>query len=316
MADRAKKISELDVAASAANTDLLLIVSNAAGNGVTKSINFANIVTSVASRLPGTGSNGQILYTANSINRGSANLTFDGETLTVVSLNVPGHITLGTANSGPNTIHFYGAITSNVVPATPDNYFVGSIDHPWNTVWATNLRSGNLSYTDTGVVLHMQRNTDGYLQSIIQNTSNAANASSNYNISGDVANSTANYGEMGINSSTFSGAGPFSAPTSVYLAAATSNLVVGTYAAYPAIIAVNGGDKTWTYNVDGSSALPGGLVIFTGSATTRAAVNTQVGIAGSNGSVYLSTAGKMYLRVNGTGVATTDWQRVTTTAAD
>jgi len=56
--------------------------------------------------------------------------------------------------------------------------------------------------------------------------------------------------------------------------------------------------------------------IFSGSASTRAAVNTQVGTAGSNGSIYLSTAGKIYLKVSNTGTAATDWQRVTTTAVD
>lgn len=60
----------------------------------------------------------------------------------------------------------------------------------------------------------------------------------------------------------------------------------------------------------------GNTYVFSGSANTRAAVNTQVGTTGSNGSIYLSTAGKMYLRVDVTGAADTDWQRVTTTAVD
>ena len=64
------------------------------------------------------------------------------------------------------------------------------------------------------------------------------------------------------------------------------------------------------------SANVGGAYVFRGSANTRAAVNTQVGTTGSNGSIYLSTAGKIYLKVAATGVAATDWQRVTTTAVD
>lgn len=63
--------------------------------------------------------------------------------------------------------------------------------------------------------------------------------------------------------------------------------------------------------------LAGNVVITTGSATTRAAVNTALADTGSNGSIYLSTAGKIYLRIASTvGGATTDWQRVTTTAVD
>ena len=59
-----------------------------------------------------------------------------------------------------------------------------------------------------------------------------------------------------------------------------------------------------------------GAMLFSGSANTRVGVNTQIGSAGSNGTVYLSTAGKMYLKVANTGVANDDWQRVTTTSVD
>jgi len=64
------------------------------------------------------------------------------------------------------------------------------------------------------------------------------------------------------------------------------------------------------------SANVGGAYVFSGSANTRADVNTQVGTTGSNGSIYLSTAGKIYLKIAATGTAETDWQRVTTTAVD
>jgi hypothetical protein len=59
----------------------------------------------------------------------------------------------------------------------------------------------------------------------------------------------------------------------------------------------------------------GNVAIYSGSATTRSGVLSQVGSTAANGSLYLSTAGKMYLRVNNANSAT-DWQKVTTTAAD
>ncbi len=63
-----------------------------------------------------------------------------------------------------------------------------------------------------------------------------------------------------------------------------------------------------------------GAHTFTGSATTRAALRAEVDakIAPANvaiGSPYFSTAGKMYLKVANAG-ADTDWERVTTSAAD
>lgn len=58
----------------------------------------------------------------------------------------------------------------------------------------------------------------------------------------------------------------------------------------------------------------GGLTIGYGSASTRAAVLAAYPSV-AIGSIYLSTAGKMYLKV-ANAAASTDWQRVTATAAD
>ena len=313
MADRAKKISELDAATNAASSDLLVFVANTSGTKITKIITVNNFSQTLDKTIGSSVvSNGQLWYSANNKLAGIANLTFtDG------SFNALSNVELGIEGSGAAVIHLHGAIASNLHPDTPDNFFIGRPSHPWNTLWVSNLRSGNLSYGDTGIITQMVRSTAGYLQSIVQNTSNDVSASINYNVSNDIANSSSFYGEMGMNSSTFVGGSAFSHPSAVYLAAATSNLAIGTYGNTPVNIVVNSNTATtWTYGTDGSTTLPGGPIVFTGNATTRADVNTQVGTAGSNGSLYLSTAGKMYLRVDGTGVAATDWQRVTTTAVD
>lgn len=313
MADRAKKISELDAANSAASSDLLPFVGNTAGTKITKYITVNNFSKSLDSTIGSSVvSNGQLWYSANNKLVGSNTLTFAAG-----SFNVLSNCELGIEGSGDAVLHIHGAIASNLHPDTPDNFFIGRPSHPWNTIWVSNIRTGNLSYSDTGIITQMVRSTAGYLQSIVQNTSNDVSASINYNVSNDIANSSAYYGEMGMNSSTFVGGSAFSHPSAVYLASATSNLAIGTYGNTPVHIVVNSNTATtWTYGTDGGLALPAGPVVFSGNATTRAAVNTQVGAAGSNGSIYLSTAGKMYLRVDGTGVATTDWQRVSTTSAD
>lgn len=54
---------------------------------------------------------------------------------------------------------------------------------------------------------------------------------------------------------------------------------------------------------------------YTGSASTRSAVRTQLGGVAAIGSVYRSTAGKAYLKVANAG-ANTDWERITTSAVD
>jgi len=59
-----------------------------------------------------------------------------------------------------------------------------------------------------------------------------------------------------------------------------------------------------------------GPCVYTGSANTRAKVVTQVGTSGGKGSLYLSTAGVAYLKVYEAVGADTQWEKVTTSAAD
>ena len=61
--------------------------------------------------------------------------------------------------------------------------------------------------------------------------------------------------------------------------------------------------------------LQNGSVVYYGSQVTRDTVRTEVGLAGTIGSLYSSSGGKLYLKV-ANGNATTDWQLVTATAAD
>jgi hypothetical protein len=56
-------------------------------------------------------------------------------------------------------------------------------------------------------------------------------------------------------------------------------------------------------------------VVFYGASTTRAAVLAECGASAAIGAVYLSSAGKQYIKV-ANAAAATDWQRVTATAAD
>jgi hypothetical protein len=61
--------------------------------------------------------------------------------------------------------------------------------------------------------------------------------------------------------------------------------------------------------------LQNGAVVYYGTQVTRDTVRSEVGTAGTIGSLYSSSGGKLYLKVaNANG--TTDWQLVTATAAD
>jgi hypothetical protein len=100
---------------------------------------------------------------------------------------------------------------------------------------------GTIGYTDTGVVAGFASSVAGYNQVILQNTNAGASASVNFNISNDSGTATTNYGEFGMNSSGFTGTGSFSQAGYVYLAAASTDLAIGTYGSNNIRFVVNSG---------------------------------------------------------------------------
>jgi len=85
----------------------------------------------------------------------------------------------------------------------------------------------------------------------------------------------------------------------------------------------SGGVKAFDYGIDMSAAtigtadirLSSSALIFTGSAANGDAVYAEVGAKDATGSLYITTAGKLYVQVANTGAAT-DWQLVTTSDVD
>ena len=90
------------------------------------------------------------------------------------------------------------------------------------------LMLGTPSITDTGVELQLTGSTNGYLQSILQNTSNGATASADYIVNNDQGTSTTHYGDFGINSSGFTGTGNFNAAGATYLYSSNGDLSIGS----------------------------------------------------------------------------------------
>jgi len=100
---------------------------------------------------------------------------------------------------------------------------------------------GTLSYSDTNILASYASSVNAYNQMVLQNASNGAAASTNFNVSNDSATTSTNFGEFGINSSGFTGTGAFSAAGNVYLAAASTDLAIGTYGANAIHFVVNSG---------------------------------------------------------------------------
>jgi hypothetical protein len=135
---------------------------------------------------------------------------------------------------------------------------------------------GTTSYTDTGVVAGFASSVAGYNQVILQNTNAGATASVNFNISNDGGTTTTNYGEFGMNSSGFTGSGAFNQAGYVYLAAASTDLAIGTYGSNSIHFVVNSG-TTDAATIDTSGRLGIGatpsavLTLKAGTATASTA---------------------------------------------
>lgn len=101
--------------------------------------------------------------------------------------------------------------------------------------------NGPLSYSDTNVLGSFASSVNSFNQVIIQNKNAGAVASASLVLSNDQGTANTNYADLGINSSTFAGVGSFNKPGAVFLAAATTDLVIGTYGANAIHFVVNNG---------------------------------------------------------------------------
>ena len=187
--------------------------------------------------------------------------------------------TLGIANGGTNQtaftanyIHYGSFSTSSNLQFDGTNLSVGAAP----VASKGTLQVGTIGYTDTGVLAGFASSVAGYNQIILQNTNAGSTASTNFNVSNNNGTTSTNYGEFGINSSGFTGTGSFSQAGNVYLAAASTDLAIGTYGANAIHFVVNSGatdalsiSSTGLINVNSSSAGTA-LLTITSSTTTEA----------------------------------------------
>jgi hypothetical protein len=117
---------------------------------------------------------------------------------------------------------------------------------------------GTLSYTDTNIFASHQTSVNSYAQKIIQNTSNGTSASVDYIVSNNLGTASTYYGNFGMNSSTYTGIGPFQLPNAVYLFSTDSDLVIGTKTAHELRLVTNdNASDSMTINAVGAVAFNG-----------------------------------------------------------
>ncbi len=163
------------------------------------------------------------------------------------------------------------------------------------------LTTGSLGYTDSGILGALTSSVNGYNQFIIQNSSNAANASANVIVNNNLGTSSTNYGEFGMNSSTFTGTPIFNQPNATYLTATSGNLNLGTTTAHSINIAAN------------NSSLAAISISTLNAVTipTLTSSNTTLSTLQQNGTVTFSDAINMVFNTTtGTKIGTATNQKI------
>ena len=163
---------------------------------------------------------------------------------------------------------------------------------------------GTLSYSDTGIMADFSYNANSYNQVILQNRNAGASASTNFIVSNNQGTANTYYGEFGMNSSGFSGSGSFALPNAVYLASASSDLVIGTLGNNTLrIVTHNSGTDAVTVNASGVATFANQIVgSISGSANNvRQNLTAGTGISFSTGTTY---NGSVAVTINATNTAT------------
>ena len=186
------------------------------------------------------GSNTQVQYNSSGSLAGSANMTFNGTTLSASALAATGSTT--------------GSSTK------------GAISY------------GTLSYSDINNLATFQSAVDSYSQIEIQNTNATSSASSDIIVANNNTTASTFYGDFGMNSSAWTGTAgttSLSSPNMVYLTATSSDLTIGTTTSNAIRFVTNGGADKLIFDANGNvgiGVVPTGLdLLELGAGTTSKA---------------------------------------------
>jgi hypothetical protein len=186
----------------------------------------------------------------------NANLTFNSSTNTFGTTNVTATSAVSGNTVASTTTVTAGTSVTATTSVTGATVIANKAIAPTATTGAHSY--GTLSYTDTNIFESSQTSVDSYAQKILQNTSNGTAASADYIVSNNLGTATTYFGNFGMNSSTFSGIGPFQLPNAVYLYATDSDIVIGTKTAHSLRLVTNDNSAdSMTISSNGSLAFNG-----------------------------------------------------------
>ena len=118
-----------------------LPASDGGANQVLKTDGAGNLSWATGSAVAAGGSTTQVQYNSSGSLTGSANMTFDGTTLTVNGLSVTGTTTFGDATS--DTVAFTARVNSDLLPSTDNTRNLGSATNRWANIYTGDLHLKN-----------------------------------------------------------------------------------------------------------------------------------------------------------------------------
>ena len=143
-----------------------------------------------------------------------------------LTINSDGINVVGSGNFSGIVTAPYITITGSATTTSSPLSLTGSIS---GAATSTGMISvGQINYTDTNNLAVFTDNVNNYSQFIVQNKNSGNQASTDFIISNDLSGATNYYGDFGVNSSTFTGGGPFDDPNGVYVYASYGTLAIGT----------------------------------------------------------------------------------------
>ena len=143
-----------------------------------------------------------------------------------LTINSDGIDVVGKGNFSGIVTAPYVTITGSATTTSSPLSLTGSIS---GAATSTGMISvGKMNYIDTNNLAVFTDNVNSYSQFVVQNKNSGNQASTDFIVSNDVAGATNYYGDFGVNSSTFTGGGPFDEPNGVYLYASYGSLCIGT----------------------------------------------------------------------------------------
>ena len=199
------------------------------------------------------------------------------------------------------------ALVAGDIPAiTPSGITVSAYSLIGNNT-SSSVAAGSLSnsillgvpgFADTGISFQNTNSVAGYYQHLIQNTSNATNASADLVINNDVGTATTHYLNAGINSSTFTGVSSLSVANAGYLTMTSGDLVIGTTTSNALRFVIDSGTDAFQINTSSQLVVPafGTAGVVTNSA---AGVLSSTATTGS-GNVVLATSPSFTTPILGT----------------